>query len=125
MRECPFCTGSIPESAAKCKHCGEWVTADPRPAPATEPPLSPPGKDGVVLLGEAAKTGVTAYIVFAAIGLVFSIIFILAVFVPSWNKAEKQHDRFMNDWEKSRKEQEQRRKEFDEDWNRHRFPEKR
>ena len=124
MRECPFCTGSVPESAAKCKHCGEWLTAD-RPAP----PPQPPGKDGVVLLGEAAKTGVAAYIVFAAIGLVITIIFILTVFVPTWNRvdkgfddAEKRHKQFTSDWEKSRQEQEQRRKEFDANWNRNGFP---
>lgn len=25
MKSCPFCTADIPDEAAKCKHCGEWV----------------------------------------------------------------------------------------------------
>ena len=124
MKECPFCTGSIPESAAKCKHCGEWVTTDPRPAPHATPATSqqPPTKDGVVLLGEAAKTGVAAYIVLSIVGIVFAIILIFVLFVPSWKKAEKQQDQMMNEWQKTRQQHEQRQKEFDAEWNRNRYP---
>lgn len=35
MAKCPFCEGEVSESAAKCRHCGEWIT----------PPASTNGPD--------------------------------------------------------------------------------
>jgi hypothetical protein len=116
MKNCPFCTGSIPDEAPKCKHCGEWVT--PRPADSPKPGSG----DGMRMLGEAAKTGVTFYIVMSVVGLVIGLVFLLAFWLPQWNKMDKRHQEFQKkfdaDWEKSRQRQEEFDKKFDAQWNR-------
>ena len=30
---CPYCEGPVSETAAKCRHCGEWLTAEPAAPP--------------------------------------------------------------------------------------------
>ncbi len=138
MKNCPFCTGSVPDEAPKCKHCGEWIgprpaasspaadgTASPfdfSPAHLNRPTGAPPANDGMRMLGEAAKTGVTFYIVMSVVGLVIGLVFFLAFWLPQWNKMDQRHQEFQKkfdaDWEKARQRHEEFDKKFDTNWNR-------
>jgi hypothetical protein len=40
MKTCPFCLGDLADEAAKCRFCGEWVTAKPVAPSAAEPPTA-------------------------------------------------------------------------------------
>jgi hypothetical protein len=51
------------------------------------------------LIGEAAKTWATVYAVLSLVGVAY----LLAVFLPNWNKMEKRHDDFQKDHEAFRK----------------------
>jgi hypothetical protein len=90
MANCPFCSAAVPDGVQKCKHCGEWLTPN-RPVDATG------GKDGLQMIGEAAKTGVTVYAVLAVVGLVVSLALFLMFFLPSWNRAEKRQEQIFNE----------------------------
>jgi hypothetical protein len=104
MANCPFCSASVPDGVQKCKHCGEWLTP-------TQPTVQKGGKDGLQMIGEAAKTGVTVYAVLSVVGLAVGLVFFLAFFLPSWNRAEKMQGEIMNNMTKGLDEN----RKFDED----------
>jgi uncharacterized membrane protein YvbJ len=112
MANCPYCSAAVPDGVQKCKHCGEWLT----PKQPTDPKA---GKDGLRMIGEAAKTGVTVYAVLAVVGLVVGLVFFLAFFLPSWNRAEKMQDKIMHQidkgWDESKKKMEEGNKKINDD----------
>lgn len=50
-KACPMCHGKVPESATKCRHCGEWLDGRPREAAAPAP--TRPAKEIVTELVDA------------------------------------------------------------------------
>jgi hypothetical protein len=89
MKNCRFCTAEIPDEAAKCMHCGEWVEGKSTGAVQ--------GKEQTLNIRveptEFQKTmfkGVFAFVIISGIvGLIVFLIFLFALFLPMWNKAQQ------------------------------------
>ncbi len=71
MKQCPYCLGQIPDAAAKCQHCGEWV--EQRPASNDE-----------LGLGEAANRYINYKIVTGVLSLIVFLIFFLLFWLPNF-----------------------------------------
>ena len=98
--QCPYCKGDIPDDAVKCMHCGEWVKQKPAAAePESDVPVARSASEmlgrvwhGGLTTGDVAE-GVRWYvkyrIVMAIVGAIVFLIFLFAVFLPQWNKANE------------------------------------
>ena len=82
MKKCPFCLGEIPDAAAKCQHCGEWVN---RPSPAADEDQS---------LGRAANRYVSFKMVMGVLAFIIALIFFFLVWLPGWNRAHRNFNSF-------------------------------
>ena len=81
MKQCPLCLGQIPDAAVKCQHCGEWV--DGRGT-----------SGGGDQLGRAANRYVSFTIVMGVIGLIVALFFVFVIWLPQWNRMERNFNNF-------------------------------
>lgn len=81
VKQCPFCMGEIPDAAAKCQHCGEWVDGRAR-------------QTGD--LGRAANRYVSFSIIMGAVVVVLILLFFFLFWLPNWNKMQSDFDKFPN-----------------------------
>lgn len=85
MKRCPFCTAEIPDEAAKCKHCAEWLSGR----------LSSGEQDReqtVNIRWEASESHLKLFkwfVIASAIGsLVFAVVFLM-IFRQAWSEHEQ------------------------------------
>jgi hypothetical protein len=83
MASCPFCLGDVPEGARKCQHCGEWLTARPRPQGLAGFFKSDDLDD---TLNAGLQTYVKFRIVMSAIGFAVFLIILFGVVLPSFSR---------------------------------------
>jgi uncharacterized membrane protein YvbJ len=79
VKQCPFCMGQTPDAATKCQHCGEWVDGRAR-------------QSGD--LGRAANRFVSFSMIWAVVVLVLILLFFFLFWLPGWNKAQRDFDKF-------------------------------